>query len=259
MAVYIHGNAGSIDNDHSLGYESTFVSQGFGFFMYDLLGRGKTSLERPNKKKAKKMSMTDLVAQAKEMVNICLVQELRNLNVSAVGTGNRPQVFLMGRSIGGYITSWLLNLNFYDKNFEIKGVCLLCPAIDRRPLIYKEQLTEDQRETLISGQNIDLEYEPGKTVTLEWKTMRDHVENWFFFENAKRENFSGMDYPLKVVAGRRDFIAPVSTAARFLELVDQPKWCELIISDEGDHSFKDPDTQLKVQTALKSLMDIYQS
>lgn len=257
--MYIHGNAGSIDNDYSLGYESTFLSQGFGFFMYDLLGRGKTGLDRLNKKKAKKMSMTDLMNQAKEMVGVCLVEKLRNSNFSADGVGNRPQVFLMGRSLGGYITSWLLNLRFYDENFEIKGVCLLCPAIDRRPLIFKEHLTEDQRKMLISGQKLDFEYETGKTVALDWKTTRDHVENWFFFENAKRENFSGMDYPLKVVAGRRDFIAPVSTSERFLELVDQPKWCELIVSDGGDHTFKDPETQLKVQTALKSLMDIYQN
>jgi hypothetical protein len=76
--VYIHGNDGSIDNDHSLGYESTFLSQGFGFFMYDLLGRGKTSLDRLNKKKAKKMSMTDLMNQAKEMLGVCLVEKLRN-------------------------------------------------------------------------------------------------------------------------------------------------------------------------------------
>ena len=92
---------------------------------------------------------------------------------------------------------------------------------------------------------------------MEYEYVLDSLKYCDFFGNAKKENFSGTNYPFKILCGRLDYIAPISTAERFFELVENKNVCELVVSENGNHSFKDSETKEKVLYCLSYLMDNY--
>ena len=227
--VYVHGSGGHIFDEHTYHFQDYWSQKGFGFFCYDLLGRGFSTSTMD------KVLISELILQAKEILKEVLHKTILK------SPKEKAEIILLTRSIGGYIAANLFKDKFFDGLFKIEGAVLMCPAIDRRNVFWNEDFTEDQKKELEVKGILDYEYIKGKTVKIKYNYVMDGLKNCDILNTVKTGDIK-IDYKMFQIYGSKDTIAQPEIGRRFEKILDTPSNVEFVETPKGNHSINDDES-----------------
>lgn len=226
--IFIHGHGSSKESTYSKLVRKQALSQGLGFFSFDLLGHGKADGD------VSKLLLSEWAQQVYDIITNFFKE--------------KKSAIIVSHSMGGYLLALQLKKPEFTK--LIFGVLLMAPAIDLTHRWMYPKQTEDQKKEMKEKGQTKVEMIKGWFLTMTQVYYEDAVKNC----NVEGLGDLDLEFPVTIIQGKDDQVVPYKIAGIQIEQIISPQ-VKAIYLAKGKHAMTEQSDKDRVLEEIDALIN----